>query len=106
MSETGVAYVEKGSGSTPIDVLADSRASQCAIDGPLIKALGANTINVYYTDATQSHDKCMQIFQDNGIYIIANMANQWDRTLLNMTGLDVNSNIVRISGFPCALNGY
>ncbi|KAJ5602418.1 Glycoside hydrolase superfamily [Penicillium hordei] len=92
MSETDVAYAERTTGSTPIDVLADSRASQCAIDGPMIKALGANSINVYYTDATQSHDKCMKVFQDNGIYVIANMASQWDSTIFNMTGMDVSSN--------------
>ncbi|KAJ5958070.1 Glycoside hydrolase superfamily [Penicillium vulpinum] len=89
----GVVYVEKASGSTPIDVLADSRASQCAVDAPIIKALGANTINVFYTDATQSHDKCMQIFQDNGIYVMTNMAIQKDSTLLDLTGMDASSNI-------------
>lgn len=95
----GVSYAERSSGFlTLIDVLADSRASQCAIDGPIIKALGANTINVYYTDATQSHDKCMQIFEDNGIYVIANMASQRDSTLVNMTEMDVRPNIVNISG--------
>ncbi|CAI7601057.1 unnamed protein product [Penicillium glandicola] len=89
----GVVYSETSSDSTPIDVLADSRASQCAIDGPLIKALGANTISVYHTDATQSHDKCMQTFQDNGIYVIANMADQRDATVVNMTGMEASSNI-------------
>ncbi|KAK4868636.1 hypothetical protein LT330_006838 [Penicillium expansum] len=94
----GVSYAERSSGFlTPIDVLADSRASQCAIDGPMIKALGANTINVYYTDATQSHDKCMQIFEDNGIYVIANMASQRDSTLVNMTEMDVRPNIANFT---------
>ncbi|KAF9245074.1 CAZyme family GH72 [Penicillium roqueforti] len=83
----GVDYIGDASGSTTIDVLADSRASQCAIDAPILKALGANTIRVYYTDATQGHDKCMQTFQDNGIYVIANMATQRAWT-------DVSSNIV------------
>ncbi|KAI3199035.1 CAZyme family GH72 [Penicillium roqueforti] len=89
----GVVYGQRSSRSTPIDVLAGSRASQCAIDGPMIKALGANTISVGYIDATQSHDKCMQVFEDNGIYVLANMASQRDWSLMNMTGMDVSSNI-------------
>ncbi|KXG45969.1 Glycoside hydrolase, superfamily [Penicillium griseofulvum] len=90
----GVAYIGDASGSERIDVLADSQASQCAIDIPMIKALGANTISIYYIDPTQNHDKCMEILQKNEIYVIANMASQKDWTLLDMTGMDTSSNLV------------
>lgn len=73
----------------------------------MIKALGANTISVGYIDATQSHDKCMQVFEDNGIYVLANMASQRDWSLMNMTGMDVSSNIVSIFGhYMLATYGY
>ena len=99
MFKTGVTYIGDASGLTAIDVLADSRASQCAIDAPILKALGVNTIRVYYTDATQGHDKCMRIFQDHGIYVIANMAAQRAWT-------DVSSNIVKNFGCSCVVYGY
>ncbi|EED21756.1 hypothetical protein TSTA_089950 [Talaromyces stipitatus ATCC 10500] len=65
-----VAYIGDNSASN-IDTLTNSNAHQCAIDAPIIKELGANAISVHYIDPAQSHDKCMQAFQDNEIYIIA-----------------------------------
>lgn len=94
MCEIGVAYIGDSSGSSIIDTLADSNANQCAIDAPIIKELGANTISVYYIDPTQSHDKCMQSFQDNEIYVIANLATQRDYSDVDMSGLDASSNLV------------
>ncbi|KAJ6009877.1 hypothetical protein N7522_004893 [Penicillium canescens] len=42
-----------------------------------MKELGANVISVYAIDATKNHDKCMQIFYDHGIYVIANLEGTW-----------------------------
>lgn len=89
-----VAYIGDRSGSSIIDTLADSNAEQCAIDAPLIKVLGANTISVHYIDPRQSHDKCMQSFWDNDIYVIANIARQRDYSDVDMSGLDPSSNLV------------
>ena len=90
----GVAYIGDNSGSSIIDTLADSNADQCAIDAPLIKELGANTISVHYIDPSQSHDKCMQSFRDNDVYVIANMARQRDYSDVDMSGLEPSSNLV------------
>lgn len=94
MCEIGVAYIGDSSGSSIIDTLADSNANQCAIDAPLIKELGANTISVHYVDPTLGHDKCMKSFQDNEIYVIANMATQRDYSDADMSGIDPSSNLV------------
>ena len=59
---SGVAYQ-----LTPDDPLVD--ADQCSRDATLMGQLGANTIRVYHVDPTQNHDKCMQTFADNGIYL-------------------------------------
>lgn len=101
MIVAGVVYTGDSSGHTAIDVLADSNAAQCAIDAPMLKELGANTVSVHYIDATQGHDKCMQTLADNGIYVIADMAIQRDYAVMNMTGMDTSSNIVgvEISGW-------
>lgn len=90
----GVVYTGDASGYSPVDVLADSNAAQCAIDAPMLKDLGANTVSVTYVDGAQSHDKCMQTLADNGIYVIANMATQDDYATQNMTGREISSNLV------------
>ncbi|RAO71240.1 uncharacterized protein BHQ10_007252 [Talaromyces amestolkiae] len=102
----GVAYIGDSSGSSIIDTLADSNADQCAIDAPLIKELGANTISVHYVDPTQGHDKCMQSFQDNEIYVIANMATQRDYSDTDMSGLDPSSNLGNSTWQTSVFNQY
>lgn len=103
LREIGVAYIGDSSGSSVIDTLADPNANQCAIDAPLIKELGANTISVHYIDPNQGHGKCMQSFQDNEIYVIANMATQRDYSDVDMSGLDPSSNLVSACEKPIDL---
>ncbi|QDS77965.1 hypothetical protein FKW77_001745 [Venturia effusa] len=76
----GVAYQQdystNGSASTTsnsayTDPLAD--ADRCRVDIPLMKELNMNTIRVYAVDPTLDHTTCMQLLQDNGIYIVADL---------------------------------
>ncbi|KAJ5279045.1 hypothetical protein N7478_004417 [Penicillium angulare] len=82
----GVTYSGYEDVKTLRDALTD--ADQCAIDAPLLKKLGANTITVYYIDPSKNHDDCMQSFEDNGIYVLATLPDMnattsnegWDMT--------------------------
>ncbi|KAJ5106630.1 hypothetical protein N7456_003305 [Penicillium angulare] len=67
----GVTYSGYEDVETLRDALTD--ADQCAIDAPLLKKLGANTITVYYMDPSKNHDDCMQSFEDNGIYVLGTL---------------------------------
>jgi 1,3-beta-glucanosyltransferase GAS1 len=67
------------SGGSFFDVLANP--SQCTLDAALLRELGANTISVPFVDLTLSHDGCMSVFEDAGIYVIVNMAG--DATLVS-----------------------
>ena len=46
----------------------------CQRDIPLLQELQTNTIRVYSIDTTQSHDDCMTMLQNAGIYVIADMS--------------------------------
>jgi len=50
------------------DPLSDSKA--CLRDAALMQQLGVNTVRVYNLDQTISHDECMSIFNEAGIYMI------------------------------------
>lgn len=54
------------------DPLADE--ASCKRDAPLLSKLGTNTIRVYATDPTKDHSACMKIFDDAGIYVIADLS--------------------------------
>ncbi|KAJ5674274.1 hypothetical protein N7462_009713 [Penicillium macrosclerotiorum] len=97
----GVTYGSYEAAETSSDVLAKS--SQCAIDAPLLKQLGANTVTVYYVDPTQDHDDCMQSFDDNEIYVIANLVNT-NQTASN-EGWDM-SQYTRYTNVLDAMAGY
>lgn len=51
----------------PDDPLLD--VDQCNRDASLMKTLGTNSIRVYHVDPSQSHDECMAIFANAGIYL-------------------------------------
>lgn len=50
------------------DPLIDGR--QCALDFPVMKSMGLNTIFVSLTDLSLGHDRCMKALADNGLYLL------------------------------------
>ena len=54
------------------DVLANPK--QCALDAPLMKTLLVNTIRVYTVDSTKNHTECMNILEQNGLYVILGLS--------------------------------
>ncbi|OWB71513.1 hypothetical protein B5S31_g1202 [[Candida] boidinii] len=72
----GVAYQKDTSNVTDgakfIDPLAHD--STCERDIPYLKELGTNLIRVYALDETANHDKCMELLQEAGIYVLADLS--------------------------------
>ncbi|KAK2768691.1 1,3-beta-glucanosyltransferase gas1 [Arachnomyces sp. PD_36] len=74
----GVAYQQEVgthgaiSGDKYQDPLADVEA--CKRDIPLLQELGTNTIRVYAVDPEADHEECMQMLQDAGIYVVADLS--------------------------------
>ncbi|CAN6644773.1 1,3-beta-glucanosyltransferase Gas5p [Trichomonascus vanleenenianus] len=68
----GVDY-QPGGASKFIDPLADE--DTCSRDIRYFKELGINTVRVYSVENDKSHDKCMQLLDDAGIYLILDVNN-------------------------------
>ena len=71
----GIAYqkdVGTSDNTTFVDPLADEET--CKRDLPYLTDLNTNVLRVYALDAEADHDACMSLFQDAGIYIIADLA--------------------------------
>lgn len=74
----GVAYQQdvnsnSTSAATYTDPLADTAG--CDRDVPILKELGTNTIRVYAINASLDHSYCMNLLQENGIYVIQDLSN-------------------------------
>lgn len=77
----GVAYQQEiaagggqstfGTATTYHDPLADKKS--CERDIPLLKELGTNTIRTYAIDPDADHSFCMQLLQEAGIYVVADL---------------------------------
>lgn len=80
----GIAYQQEysgGGGNTPSDGSAPTSYSDplaneagCKRDLPYLVNLHTNALRVYAVDPTQNHDACMQLFNDAGIYVIADLS--------------------------------
>ena len=46
---------------------------QCELDASLMKNLLVNTIRVYSVNNDLSHDQCMKIFEEHGIYVVISL---------------------------------
>ena len=68
----GIDY-QPGGSSGETDPLADE--DTCKRDIAKFKELGVNTIRVYMTDNSVSHDTCMGLLADAGIYVILDANN-------------------------------
>ncbi|KAJ2083892.1 1 3-beta-glucanosyltransferase gel4 [Coemansia sp. RSA 988] len=89
----GVAYQPRTglSGNDNPDPLADTAG--CKRDVQHFKDLGINSIRVYEVDYTKSHDECMKLLEDAGIYLLLDMPSpkysinraepHWDHDLMS-----------------------
>lgn len=74
----GVAYQQNFDNSTNgglanyVDPLADADA--CKRDVKYFADSNTNALRVYAVDPTKNHDECMKVFEDAGIYIIADLS--------------------------------
>lgn len=107
----GVAYQQNSENSTAdfVDPLADPES--CKRDIPYLQELETNVIRVYALDVDQDHTECMQLLQDAGIYVIADLSvpdvsinrddPEWNLELYNRyTGVvDLFHNYTNILGF-------
>ncbi|RDW67993.1 putative glycophospholipid-anchored surface glycoprotein GAS1 [Coleophoma cylindrospora] len=108
----GVAYqpaVASSSTASFTDPLADEAG--CTRDVPLMKELGTNVIRVYAINASLDHSACMQLLQDNGIYVFQDLSNpdtsinrdspSWDTTLYSEYAavVDAMANYTNVIGF-------
>ncbi|EEB06781.1 1,3-beta-glucanosyltransferase Gas2 [Schizosaccharomyces japonicus yFS275] len=74
----GVAYqpnVEAEKTNFVIDPLAEANKDNCTRDAKILSDLGANSIRVYAVNASLNHDKCMQAFSNQSIYVFLDLAN-------------------------------
>lgn len=107
----GIAYQQNNYNSSDsfVDPLADS--TSCARDVPYLQQLATNTIRVYALNASQDHTECMQLLNDAGIYVIADLSEpdlsinrddpQWNLELFNRytSIVDEFANYTNVLGF-------
>ncbi|BAO42506.1 beta-1,3-glucanosyltransferase [Kluyveromyces marxianus] len=72
----GVAYQADTANSTASSQINDPLADidSCKRDLPYLKELLTNVLRVYAINTSLDHTECLNLFQDNGIYIIADLS--------------------------------
>lgn len=65
-------YISSMSGKKYIDPMANPNI--CLRDLPYLVKLGVNTVRVYSVDPTSNHDECMNVFAQNGIYVLFDLS--------------------------------
>lgn len=72
----GIAYQKDTSEiSEPVEFIDPlSNPSVCARDIPYLQELNTNVIRVYAIDPSLDHDECMEMLQDAGMYVIADLS--------------------------------
>ncbi|KZF18909.1 glycoside hydrolase family 72 protein [Xylona heveae TC161] len=74
----GVAYQQdfSGNGTSGSNDYSDPLADPdgCKRDVPVLQELQTNTVRVYAINPEQDHSQCMQMLQDAGIYVIADLS--------------------------------
>ncbi|KAF3908436.1 hypothetical protein ABW21_db0202149 [Orbilia brochopaga] len=69
---SGVDADKLKTGQLFVDPLAD--VAGCKRDIPLLQSLNTNLIRVYAIDTTKSHDDCMKLLVQAGIYVVADLS--------------------------------
>lgn len=72
----GVAYQSDTLNSTDAELFVDPLANvaNCKRDIPYLQLLNTNIVRVYALNATQDHTGCMNLLQEAGIYVIADLS--------------------------------
>lgn len=72
----GIAYQQDVANSTSGETFSDPLAdgSACQRDLPYLLELETNVLRVYAINTSNNHDDCMNLFAENGIYIIADLS--------------------------------
>lgn len=107
----GIAYQQNNLNSTAAFVDPLANPVTCKRDVPYLQQLNTNTIRVYALNASQDHSECMQLLNDAGIYVIADLSEpdlsinrdspEWNLELFNRytSIIDEFSNYTNILGF-------
>ncbi|KAJ1969442.1 1 3-beta-glucanosyltransferase gel4 [Dispira parvispora] len=69
----GIAYAPKLEDPDPKNPDPLANPEGCERDLKVFKDLGLNAIRVYEVQLGRDHEKCMKLFEDNGIYVIADL---------------------------------
>ncbi|KAF5093234.1 hypothetical protein D0Z00_004171 [Geotrichum galactomycetum] len=72
----GVAYQQQLQNSTSGDSFTDPLADgdSCKRDLPYLQKLQTNVIRVYAINTSVNHDECLNLFAENGIYVVADLS--------------------------------
>ncbi|AAS54140.2 AGL351Wp [Eremothecium gossypii ATCC 10895] len=72
----GIAYQAETSDASASATINDPLADyeSCSRDLPYLLELNTNTLRVYAVNSSLDHSRCMELFESNGIYIVADLS--------------------------------